>query len=143
MQANHSFDISGAIQIGFAVRVLCVSGQSGSQLPARLGAFGAMVDMESEVYAALSTVIDDPIGYSLLVVDCDTLAGDDVAATVQRTLRMVEARVPVMLISTAFPAQVFPDAREEPVRLRAPLSDLSLRVGYEHSLRDLVRWNPA
>lgn len=143
MQVFHSFDFGDAVRIDYAARVLCVSGKGTAPLAGRLAALGGRVETESELYAALSAVIDDPGGCDLLVLDCDSLGREDVAEVVTRTLRAVASRLPVVLISTDFPTHVFPDTREEPIRLRAPVSDLSLRIGFEHALRDLYRWSAA
>ncbi|WP_283176134.1 hypothetical protein [Gemmobacter sp. 24YEA27] len=143
MQAYHSFDFGGAVRIGHAFRVLCVTGTEAAPLAARLGALGGRIETEAELYAALSVVIDDPGGCDVVVFDCDSLGADNVAQVVTRTLRAVQSRLPVVLISAGFPTHVFPDAREEPILLRAPVSDLSLRIGCEHALRDLTRWAAA
>jgi len=42
----------------------------------------------------------------------------------------------VILVSRDCPNQVFPAERRAPIVLRAPLSAVSLRVGFEHALRD-------
>lgn len=140
MQADHSFDLGGAVRIGHGFRALCVTGTETAPLPGRLAALGGRIETETELYTALSAVIDDPRDCDILVLDCDSLGAGDVAQVVTRTLTAVRSRLPVVLISAGFPTHVFPDAREEPIRLRAPVSDLSLRIGCEHALRDLTRW---
>jgi hypothetical protein len=39
--------------------------------------------------------------------------------------------------------QVFPEDRSAPILLRAPLSAVSLRVGFEHALRERRLWRAA
>lgn len=143
MQAYHSFDFGGAVRIGHAFRVLCVTATAGAPMADRLAALGGRIETESELYTALSSVIDDPGGCDMLVLDCDSLGGEDVAQVVTRTLRAVDSRLPVVLISAGFPTHIFPDSRAEPICLRAPVSNLSLRIGCEHALRDLTRWAAA
>ena len=49
---------------------------------------------------------------------------------------MNAARVPVILVSRDCGEQRFPEDRKSPTLLRAPLSSVALRVGFEHALRD-------
>ena len=140
MQAIHAFDYSGALQVGHAMRVRLVSGAGNTPLADRISGLGGQVEMESEIYTALSSVIDDPVDCDLLVLDCDSLGGIETGQTAMRTLRAAGSHVPVMMISAAFAMHSFPEARDEAVCLRGPVSDLSLRIGYEHALRDLARW---
>ncbi len=140
MQAFHSFDYSGAMPVGHAMRVRLLSGQSDTSLAGRLGGLGGQVETESEIYTALSSVIDDPVDCDLLVLDCDSLGGIEAGETAMRTLRAAGSHVPVLMISTTFDTHSFPEARDQAICLRAPVSDLSLRIGYEHALRDLARW---
>jgi hypothetical protein len=48
----------------------------------------------------------------------------------------VARRLPVILVSRECQQQQFPEDRGDAVVLRAPLSAVSLRVGFEHALRD-------
>ncbi len=148
MQANHSFDYDGAIQVGHAVRVLCVMTGANApgritataSLPERLATLGGRIEIETELYTALAAIIEDPSGCDLLVLDCDGAGADSMVQTAMRILCGVGSRVPVLVISKDFATHSFPDSRGEAVRLRAPVSDLSLRIGYEHALRDLSLW---
>jgi hypothetical protein len=88
-------------------------------------------------------MIDDPMGYGLFVMDCDALGGVEAGMRAAATLAAVQSRVPVILISREFSAQVFPQDRDAPVCLRAPMSAVSLRVGFEHALRDRLMWRAA
>ena len=59
--------------VGFGVSVLLLSEAATSAAVAhRLGALGVRVDVISELFTALSAVIEDPSGYALLVIDCDS-----------------------------------------------------------------------
>ncbi len=49
----------------------------------------------------------------------------------------------MILISRDCAAQVFPDDPLDAVQLRAPLSAVSLRVGFEHALRERMFWRAA
>lgn len=134
MQYSHAFDASEAMAVGWGVRVMLLSSGE-SPVGDRLAGLGAVVEREREFYAAMSAIIDDPAGYGLLVVECDTLGGVEAGRRAAATLAAVQSRVPVLLISQAFQTQVFPESRHGAVCLRAPLSAVSLRVGFEHALR--------
>jgi hypothetical protein len=81
-------------------------------------------------------VMDDPSQVDMLVVECDGLGG---LAEVRRIVKLMgdtALRVPVILISRDCQTQTFALERREPTVLRAPLSAVSLRVGFEHVMRD-------
>ena len=49
-------------------------------------------------------------------------------------------RLPVIIVGAHQGEQSFPEDIERPVRLRAPVSAVSLRVGFEHALRGRMLW---
>lgn len=137
MQQIRSFDHDDAALVGWGVRVLLVTSEGPDGMVARrLAGLGGRVECLDELFTALSQLIDDPYGYGLLVVECDGFGGLDVARKSCRMLGEEAGRVPVILVTRDCPAQVFPPERHSPVVLRAPLSAVSLRVGFEHALRD-------
>jgi hypothetical protein len=143
MQVTHDFDTTAALPVGWGVRVLLLTGKADNPLSERIGGLGGTVEVETETYAALSALIDDPMGYGLFVMDCDDLGGPDEGKRASVTLAAVQSRVPVILISKGHASQVFPQEKAEPVCLRAPISTVSLRVGFEHALRDRLIWRAA
>jgi hypothetical protein len=143
MQYSHAFDASEALAVGWGVRVLLLSASPDPSVADRLAGLGAHVDREAEFYTAMSAIIDDPAGFSLLVVDCDSLGGVEAGRRAAATLAAVQCRVPVLMFSTAFQSQVFPESRQAAVCLRAPLSSVALRVGFEHALRGRLMWQTA
>ena len=52
-------------------------------------------------------------------------------------------RVSVILVSAECRDQRFPQERSAPVVLRAPLSAVSLKVGFEHALRERLLYQAA
>jgi len=58
-------------------------------------------------------------------------------------LRGLQARALLILVSRDHVSQDFPQDTADPVRLRAPVSAVSLRVGFEHALRDRLIWQAA
>lgn len=143
MQVNHDFNPAAALPVGWGVRVLLLTAEAHSPLQDRIAGLGGMIDTETEVYSALSSMIDDPMGYGLFVMDCDGLGGIEAGQRAVATLAAVHSRVPVILVSKEQAAQVFPQERDAPVCLRAPISAVSLRVGFEHALRDRLMWRAA
>lgn len=143
MQVTHDFDTAAALPVGWGVRVLLLSQASGSALEKRILGLGGQVEVETEVYSALSAMIDDPMGYGLFVMDCDGFGGPEAGSRAASTLMAAQARVPVILVSADLAAQTFPQERTQPTCLRAPISAVSLRVGFEHALRDRLMWRAA
>ncbi|MGA0540136.1 hypothetical protein [Neotabrizicola sp. VNH66] len=143
MQAFHDFDRSSALPVGWGVRILALTASASDPVINRLAALGGPVEVETELYAALAALIDDPSGYGLFVMQCDDLGGAETGRLAMQTLAAVGSRVPVILISAEHRLQDFPFSRDEPVCLRAPLSAVSLRVGFEHALRGRLMWNAA
>ena len=143
MQVYHEFERSDALPVGWGVRILVLAGTESDPLVARLGGLGGPVEVETEFYAGLSTLIDDPNGYGLFVMDCDAHGGAEAARRALAMLRGVQARARVILVSRDHVSQDFPQDTADPVRLRAPVSAVSLRVGFEHALRDRLIWQAA
>lgn len=138
MQALHAFPNPGLIP-GHGIRALLLSREA-PPLARRLAALGAMVEARDELYTALSDILDDPLDVGLFVVDCDTI-GTEGSEAVRKAVRVVsqtQRHIPVILISADFTRQNFPEDRHMPVELRAPLSAVSLKVGFEHALRDRI-----
>lgn len=123
MQVFRSFEQDDVAMVGRAVRVLLVSSEGETGVMARrLASLGARVDVIDEIYAAISDLLDDPAGYGLLVVDCDSANVGGLEAC-QRAVQMLGGsvqRAPTVLISRECMTQSFPQDRAVPVVLRAP-----------------------
>jgi len=142
MQIAHDFDIATPVMPG--VRVLVLSSDEHTPLRDRIAGLGGLVETETEIYSALAAMIDDPMGYGLFVMECDGLGGTEAGMHAAMTMAAVNSRIPMILVSADHEAQVFPQEKIEPIRLRAPLSAVSLRVGFEYALRDrLMMWRAA
>ncbi len=137
MQVIRSLEQHSAPPVGLGIRVMLVSqSEDGSPLPHRLAGLGGKVEMADDLFVGLEAVIEDPAGYGLCVIDCDAFGGLAAGRRAHALLIDVARRVPVILLSKDCTAQEFPEERGEAVVLRAPTSGLSLRVGFEHALRD-------
>lgn len=138
MQLIHAFPIAGQAS-GLGRRVLLVSGQPAA-LRQRLQALGADVVTCNEFYTALSGVLDDPGEAEMLVIECDTIpsGGPEAMRRALGVLVNSGRALPVILVSGDFRQQSFPEDRLSPIELRAPVSAVSLKVGFEHALRDRV-----
>lgn len=133
-----TFDPQSATQVGYGASTLLVSGKDGGNLQGRLAALGCGVDRLDELYLALESILDGPVGYDLLVIDCDGLGGLAAGERALNLLRTTGRCPPVILVSRECVTQEFPNNRFEPVILRAPCSPLSLRVGFEHAMQDRI-----
>ena len=135
-----------ATLVGWGVRVLflaqdgCPRAESAAQ---RFAGFGGIVEAEFEFYAAIEAVIEDPHGYGLFVMDCDVMGGLEAGRRAFSLLRGAGVTLPVILISAECVEQIFPEDSSAPILLRSPLSAVSLRVGFEHTLRDRLIWRAA
>ena len=139
MQIIRTFERGEATKVGWAARVLLLSTEvENGPITRALAGLSSVIDVVDELFAALSEVLDDPAGYALLVVDCDSdcVGGLEAAERAVIMLSEVMSRVPVILISQECRLQQFPADRLKPTLLRAPLSAVSMKVGFEHALRD-------
>lgn len=93
------------------------------------------------VGARVTVCSDDTVGDyldegSLCAIDADALDGGiDAARAIAARLARLAPQLPAIIFSARVDAQQFSDRPGEPVRLRAPLSALSLRVALGHILR--------
>lgn len=130
-------DLGRATMVGFGVRTLLIStaGPLGA-VGRKLAALGCVIDCATELFAGLDSVFDDPTFYGLVVIDCDSAGGLAAGLRAHAMLEVTQRCLPVILISAECGQQSFPESRYEPTLLRAPLSAISLRVGFEHALRE-------
>lgn len=131
-----TFDTDTSTLVGFGLSALVVSGQDDGNLQGRLAGLGCSVERLDELYRALECIVDGPVGYDLLVIDCDGLGGLAAGQRAHNLLRTTGRCPPVILISRECQGQTFPNNRFEAVVLRAPFSALSLRVGFEHAMQE-------
>jgi len=137
MQLVRSFEHSHAAQVGFGIRALLVTGAGlDNPIQHRLAGLGSFVETTNDVFFGLEAVLEDPADYGLLVIDCDAIGGIEAGHRAFSMLGEMSRRMPVILVSSECKTQVFPEDRSAPVTLRAPLSMVSMRVGFEHALRD-------
>lgn len=137
MNLFNSFDPQASTVVGFGIRTMLISTEEqDGPLTRKLAGLGCRVEECDELYLALDRVMDGPQGFDLVVVDCDTTGGLDQARRAQALLKSTGRCIPVILVSSDCHTQSFPFNRYEPTVLRAPLSSISLRVGFEHSMQE-------
>lgn len=132
--------------VGWGVRVLMLSDAKapGTETAMRrVAGFGGVIDHQDETFAALAAMIDDPSGYGLFIMLCDEFGGFEAGMRAFSLLRGSGCHMPVILISAQVEEQSFPEDRGAPILLRSPLSAVSLRVGFEHALRERLMWQAA
>ncbi|MDZ4094780.1 MAG: hypothetical protein U1D35_07710 [Paracoccaceae bacterium] len=131
--------IQDAALVGWGVRVMLLAAAESAgadAITSRLAGFGGLVERETELFTALEALIDDPAGYGLFVMECEGFGGLEMGQKAFAMLGQLKARLPVILVAQDCGVQVFPEDRSAPVQLRAPLSAVALRVGFEHALRE-------
>lgn len=131
-----NYETPQVAQRAFAVRVMLLTRDTDGHSARRLAGFGSRVDCEAELYAALSGIIDDPLGYDLFVMDCDDFGGIEAGERAVATLIAAEARMRIMLISRDFDVPTYPMGRRTVVCLPSPVSDHCFRFGLDHAMRD-------
>jgi hypothetical protein len=137
MNVFTNFDPQVATVVGFGVRCLLISAETNNGPIARkLAGLGCRVEICDEVYSALDQVIEDPSEFELIVIDCDSSGGFALGQRAHALLKVTQRCIPMMLVSKECVGQVFPMNRHEPTLLRAPLSSVSLRVGFEHVMQE-------
>ena len=132
-----------ATLVGWGVRVLMLADVVDRGAEERLVGLGGKVDTETELYTALAAMMDDPLGYGLFVMDTDAFGGIEAGLRAFQMLRAADVRIPVILVGRDCGRQVFPEERSAPILLQAPVSIVSLRVGFEHALHDRIIWRAA
>ena len=118
------------------VRVMLLTDRPEGQTARRLASYGSLVETEDEFQAALSGILDDPMGYDLFVMDCDAFGGIEAAERAIAALIAADARMRVMLVSREFDSPAYPLGRRSAVCLPDAVSEAGFREGLDHVLRD-------
>jgi hypothetical protein len=119
-----------------SVRVMLLTDHPEGRSGARLAGYGSLVDVSGDLEDAVSTILEDPLGYDLFVMDCDGFGGIAGAEQAISTLIAGDAKIRVMLVSREFDVPVYPLGRRTAVCLPKDVSDASFRIGFDHVLRD-------
>ena len=142
MQALHQIETESSTLVGWGVRVLLLTPEEDikrSKIAEKLAGLGGRVEVEADVF----TAIDDAMGYGLFVVECDAYGGLEEGRKILSMLRKSSVEIPAILLSSECPEQMFPSDQNGPIVLRAPLSAVALRVGFEHALRERLVYRAA
>jgi hypothetical protein len=126
--------------VGLGARVLLLAPEGEDLLETQIAGFGGWTDRETELYSALSALIDDPAGWDVFIMATDGFGGIEAARRAHRMLGVAAERVPMIAIGADCRTQQFPDDRSAPIVLRAPATAVSLRVGMDHALRGRTGW---
>lgn len=135
MQLLRAIETDEATPVGISVRTMVLTAGASDQAIQRIAGLGCRIEREDEIFSALDKLFTDPSGYGLFIMDADAFGGLASGHRAFRLLGEVAAKVPMIMFSAECRDQVFPQGRESPTILRAPLSAVSLRVGFEHALR--------
>lgn len=132
--------------VGWGVRVLLLTPaeeSAQSKVATRIAGLGGIVEVENDAFTALDTLILDDTGYGLLVIECDAFGGVEAGRNLVSMLHKGGVSLPVILLSSDCAEQEFPQDSNVPVVLRAPISSVALRVGFEHAMRDRLVFRAA
>ncbi len=146
MQVFRQNNADGASIVGWGVRVLLLSpAEDVTQTVAgmRIAGLGGSVELENEAFAALDTLILEETGYGLLMIECDSFGGLEGGRNLVSMLHKGGVSIPVILVTSDCAEQVFPYDFNGPIVLRAPVSAVGLRVGFEHAMRDRLVFQAA
>ena len=137
MQVVRSLETQNAALVGFGIQILLIAAEPGTgALHNRLAGLGGKMEQRTELFEGLEAMIEDPYDYGLCVIDCDAIGGLEAGRRAVQMLTVAARRIPVILVSGECRTQEFPTDSAAPVVLRAPASAVSMRVGFEHALRD-------
>jgi hypothetical protein len=118
------------------VRVMLLTDHPTGPSARRLAGFGSHVEVEDSFETALYTILDDPLGYDLLVIDCDGFGGIAAGERAIAFLIAAGARMRVILTSREFDVPAYPLGRRTAVCLPTAVPDAAFRRGFDHVLRD-------
>lgn len=118
------------------VRVMLLTDQADSRTGHRLAEYGSVVDFADDLESAVATILDDPFGYDLFVMECDGFGGIAGAEQAISSLIAGDAKMRVMLVSQEFDVPAYPLGRRTAVCLPQDVSEASFRIGFDHVLRD-------
>lgn len=138
MQIIRQIEQDKASLVGWGVKVLLLApdyGDRDGKVAVRIAGLGGIVEQETDFYAALDALEGHHSGYGLFVMEADAYGGLDGARQMIAQLRRTDPRIPVILVASDCEQQTFPSDDRLPVELRAPLSAVALRVGFEHAMR--------
>ena len=137
MQVLRSLEQHSIAPVGLSIHVMLIGpAAQSSVLAERLSNLGGRIDAMQDLFTGLEAVIEDPAGCGLCVIDCDAVGGLEAGRRAHALLGTTALRVPVILVSSECTQQEFPQEPGKPVVLRALASSLSMRMGFEHALRD-------
>lgn len=137
MTLFNAVDPFSATVVGFGVRTLLISTEpTHGPVSRRLSGMGCHIEICDELYFALDRVLDGPQDFELIVIDCDSIGGLAQGRRGHVLLKATGRFTPVILVSSECAEQTFPCNRHEATELRAPLSAVSLRVGFEHAMQE-------
>lgn len=146
MQFFRQSDADVSAIVGWGVRVMVLTPaecSEHSKIAARIAGLGGIIEVENDPFNALETLIADSTGFGLFVIECDSFGGLAAGRNLVSLLHKGEVSIPVILASSDCAEQEFPPENLAPVVLRAPVSAVALRVGFEHAMRDRLVFQAA
>jgi hypothetical protein len=146
MQFSHQHQTEVSGRAGWGVRVLLLAAQGAAahdRIVTGVTGLGGVIANETDGFAALETLSTDRTGFGLFVIDCDPFGGLEVGHKLVSLMHKAGVSMPVILVSTECSAPEFPGDINAPIVLRAPLSAVAMRVGFEHATRGRLVFHAA
>jgi hypothetical protein len=120
------------------VRVLLLTDRPDGLTARRLHSFGSCLEVEEAFETALYAILDDPMGFDLLVIDCDGFGGIAAGERAIAFLIAAGARMRTILVSREFDVPAYPLGRRTAVCLPPAVPEAAFRRGFDHVLRDMA-----
>lgn len=150
MQFFRQDEADVAAVVSWGVRVLLLAAEDSvdggtvhNQIANRIARLGGVIETEMDAFAALETLTMDGTGFGLFVINCDHVGGLEAGRKLVCLMYKGGVDMPVILVSTECGASEFPNDNNAPVVLRAPLSGVAIRVGFEHAMRNRLVFHAA
>ncbi|MGO4909382.1 hypothetical protein ACEN2J_13750 [Pseudorhodobacter sp. W20_MBD10_FR17] len=150
MQVFRQDEADVAAVVSWGVRVLLLAAEDSveggavhNQIATRIAGLGGMIETEKDAFAALETLTMDGTGFGLFVINSDHVGGLEASRKLVCLMHKGGVDMPVILVSTECATSEFPNDSHAPVVLRAPLSVVAMRVGFEHAMRNRLVFRAA
>ncbi len=142
MQLIQTFGVYPDIPFAGHARAMIVGGAGIAATAEACLDLGLEIEIADEIYDALADVADDPKGYSVFVLDCDSFGGIEAGRRTSLWLSRIAPRVAVILVTrTGTPhAQDSASGQHAPTVLCRPQTTTSVRHALQHAFGARGHW---
>ncbi|MDN5788967.1 hypothetical protein [Pseudorhodobacter sp.] len=146
MQIFSQEQVVNSAIVGWGARVMLLADATeprDSKAGIRIAGLGGQIELRNDAFSAINALKADLADFDLFVIECDPMGGLAASEKLVALLREDGVGMPVILVSSECREQAFPQETCDPIILRAPVSAVSLRVGFEHAMRDRTMFHAA